>query len=308
MGEAVRGEERYFADGDTTGWENGGVATVQLTKHHGLGNDFLILIDLEDRHRLTPSTVRHLCDRHRGLGADGLIRVVAGRDGAAVAMELHNADGSPAQTSGNGLRCLAQAVGDAGAVSGLDFVVSTPAGPRPVSVGPGPRPGEVEVRVGMGVPEVGPDQSQGGPGGRPVDPAGLGGGGTGPTGEVRCRWVGMGNPHLVLLGGDPFRVDLAELGSRMEAAHPGGVNVEVVALGPGPDELRIRVWERGVGETQACGTGSVAAAAAARAWGLVGDHLVVHNPGGPLEVDLSGPTAVLTGPSQKVATIRVDLT
>lgn len=283
------------------------MATLVLTKHHGLGNDFLVLIDLEDRHRLAPSTVRHLCDRHRGLGADGLIRVTAGRHGADVAMELHNADGSPAETSGNGLRCLAQAVRDAGACRGPDFVVSTPAGPRPVSVGPGQRPGEVVVRVDMGAPEVGPEEFQGVPGGRPADPTGPGGQGTDPGGKGRCRRVGMGNPHLVLLGGDPARVDLAALGPRIEGAHPGGVNVELVALGPGPDALSIRVWERGVGETQACGTGSVAAAAAVRAWGLVGDHLVVHNPGGPLEVEFVGPTALLTGPSQKVATIQVDL-
>jgi len=273
------------------------VASLQLSKYHGLGNDFLVLVDLEDRHLLAPSVVRHLCDRRRGVGADGLIRAAAARDGAAVAMELHNADGSRAETSGNGLRCLAQAVLEVGAVAGPDFVVCTPAGPRPVSVGPGQSPGEVIVRVDMGVPQVGPDQSQ--------------------PGRGRRRTVGMGNPHLVLMetatagaelaGEDLAGAELAELGTRMQAGHPDGINIELVTMGPGPGELSIRIWERGVGETLACGTGSVAAAAAARAWGLVGDQLVVHNPGGPLDVDLSGPTAVLTGPSQKVATIRVDL-
>ncbi len=270
---------------------------MQLSKHHGLGNDFLVLIDLKDRHGLEPAAVRALCDRHRGVGADGLIRVVAGSGGAVVAMELHNADGSPAETSGNGLRCLAQAVRDAGAVSGPDFVVATPAGPRRVSVRATPRPTEVVVSVDMGVPEVGPDRSPGATGDAPRQ----------GQGEWRCRTVGIGNPHLVLLGPDPARVDMGELGPRVEAKHPGGINVELVTLGPGPGELSIRVWERGVGETLACGTGSVAAAAAARAWGLVGDRLVVHNPGGPLEVDLSGSTAVLTGPSERVADIRLHL-
>jgi len=299
VGEAVRRRERYFEEEGGRAWENDGVASLQLSKYHGLGNDFLVLVDLLDCHRLGPSAVRRLCDRRRGVGADGLIRVLAGRDGAAVAMELHNADGSLAETSGNGLRCLAQAVREAGAVVGTDFVISTPAGPRPVSVGPGQSPGEVIVRVDMGVPQVGPDQSQ--------------------PGQGRRRTVGMGNPHLVLIGAelgpqlggtDPDGLggaELAALGPRLQAGHPNGINIELVTVGPEPGQLTMGIWERGVGETLACGTGSVAAAAAARAWGLVGERVLVNNPGGPLEVDLSGPTAVLTGPSQQVATILVDL-
>ena len=96
----------------------------------------------------------------------------------------------------------------------------------------------------------------------------------------------MGNPHLVLLGPDPAEVDVAELGSRLQEVHPGGINVEFIAVGPGADAITLRVWERGVGETQACGTGSAAAAAAARSWGLVGDTVDVHNPGGTLQVSL----------------------
>ena len=90
-----------------------------------------------------------------------------------------------------------------------------------------------------------------------------------------------------------------------EAGYPEGMNVEFVALGPGRDEITMRVWERGVGETLACGSGACAAAAAVHAWGKVGTKVTVHQPGGASEVDVGGPTVVLTGPSQLIATIEV---
>jgi diaminopimelate epimerase len=123
----------------------------------------------------------------------------------------------------------------------------------------------------------------------------------------RAREVDLGNPHLVLLGPDPAGVDVAELGSRLQDLHPGGINVEFIAVGPGPDAITLRVWERGVGETRACGTGSAAAAAAARSWDLVGDTVDVHNPGGTLQVSLESDRVRLSGPVQKVAAIEVDV-
>jgi diaminopimelate epimerase len=116
----------------------------------------------------------------------------------------------------------------------------------------------------------------------------------------------MGNPHLVLLGPDPDGVDIADLGSRLQEVHPGGVNVEFISLGPGADAITLRVWERGVGETRACGTGSAAAAVAARSWGLVGETVDVHNPGGTLQVSLAAGAVRLKGPVRKVAEIDVD--
>jgi diaminopimelate epimerase len=122
----------------------------------------------------------------------------------------------------------------------------------------------------------------------------------------KARQVDMGNPHLVLLGPDPAEVEVAELGPRLQEVHPGGINVEFVSVGPGESSLNLRVWERGVGETDACGTGSAAAAAAARSWGLVGETVDVHNPGGTLQVVLDGDEVRLSGPVHRIASLKVD--
>jgi diaminopimelate epimerase len=98
---------------------------------------------------------------------------------------------------------------------------------------------------------------------------------------------------------------VADEGVRLQAAHVGGINVEFIAIGPGTDAITLRVWERGVGETEACGTGSIAAAAAAHSWGLVSDTVDVHNPGGTLRVALAAGGARLIGPVHKVADIDV---
>jgi diaminopimelate epimerase len=121
--------------------------------------------------------------------------------------------------------------------------------------------------------------------------------------------VDVGNPHLVVLGGDPRDLDIAALGPALSLQGPaGGVNVEFVALGPGRDELTMRVWERGVGETLACGTGSVAAAVALRSWGRVSSSVTVHQPGGSVGVEVRPDgVAVLTGPSQRVGLCTTEL-
>jgi diaminopimelate epimerase len=134
----------------------------------------------------------------------------------------------------------------------------------------------------------------------------------GPGGaEGRCNvghgqlFVDVGNPHLVVLGSDPSGLDVASLGQALndELGGQSGINVEFVVLGPGRDELTMRVWERGVGETQACGTGSVAAAAAVHHWGRVGSKVTVNQPGGAAEVELRADgTAALSGPSRRVGT------
>lgn len=264
------------------------MTTLSLTKHHGLGNDFLVLLDLDGAHPVGAALARALCDRHTGVGADGLIRVTAGTEGADVTMQLRNADGSLAEMSGNGIRCLAQAVHGAGIVDGLNLSVATPAGVRRLTLRGGDGPSVVRVSVDMGAAKVGPEEPQATPdrGVRPVD---------------------MGNPHLVVWGPAFTTDDVVGMGAQIESHTAGGVNVEFVTLGPGPDELTMRVWERGVGETNACGTGACAAAAAAHEWGLVGPRVVVHQPGGDAEVEVRPDTVILTGPAQVVARVEVDV-
>jgi diaminopimelate epimerase len=161
--------------------------------------------------------------------------------------------------------------------------VLTPAGPRAVTLRPTEAPGMIWASVEMGTARV--DVSSGGPG--------------------RLR-VNLGNPHLVILGDDPSALAVDQVGAQLDHDEPGGLNVEFVALGPGPDEATMRVWERGVGETLACGTGSGAVAVALRHWGHTGQRVTVHQPGGSAEVQLRDDgTVVLAGPSHFVATIEV---
>jgi diaminopimelate epimerase len=250
--------------------------TVSLDKYQALGNDFLILVDGD----VDDEFVRRACDRHRGVGADGLITVVANTTGIAdLTMVLRNADGGRAEMSGNGIRCVVRAAVAHGLVTGPEVAVATDAGVKRLWVkGEG-------VTVDMGPVVLGPEREHSSPG-------------------WRQREVEMGNPHLVLLCPDPDEVHVAELGPKLEQLRPDGMNVEFIAPGPGKDELRFRVWERGAGETQACGTGSCAAAAAAHAWGLVGKHVTVHNPGGDLDVEV-GDTVLLTGPAEFVARVEI---
>jgi diaminopimelate epimerase len=259
---------------------------MTLEKYHGLGNDFLVLLDLAGGLPVDAAAVRSLCDRRRGVGADGLIRVTSGdaSAGTDVAMELWNADGSRAEMSGNGIRCLARAVLDAGLVTGPEVSVATDAGVRRVTADPA---GSFSVDMGRVV--VDGDQGQWGDIVEGPGPSSL---------------VDVGNPHLVAIVDDPAKRDLAAQGRSVERFH-GAVNVELVAAGPGPDELTMRVWERGVGETSSCGTGAVAAAAFAHDRHLVGDRVTVHQPGGDLRVDLDGESATLTGPAEHVCTVEV---
>jgi diaminopimelate epimerase len=262
---------------------------VRCTKHEGAGNDFIVVLDPADTVRLSVGQVRLLCDRRRGIGADGLIVVGPSRDGCDLSMTLRNADGGTAEMSGNGIRCLAQAAVDAALVTPPRFTVATAGGVRTVEYVAGEVPCWGRASVDMGPVTLGPDQPQ-------------------DFEDRKARTADVGNPHLVLWGPEVASVDLAVLGPQLQTAFAGGINVEWIAPADDGNGLELRVWERGAGETLACGTGSVAAAAAARSWGVVGASgpVLVHNPGGTLEVTLGanpGDPAFLAGPVRKIADI-----
>ena len=274
-----------------------------LTKLHATGNDFLVWTDLDAQPGPTPALARALCDRHTGIGADGLIVCTPGADGADATMILHNADGGIAEMSGNGIRALAWAAAAAGLGSDT-LVVDTGAGRRTLVL-TRDRAGTVtHATVDMGPVTFAPNAI-------PVDAADpfdltatLDG--TGYRGDA----AGMGNPHFVCLVDDVAAVPVATHGPRLETdpRFPRRTNVEFVAVA-GPDTLRMRVWERGVGETRSCGTGACAAAAVAHRRGLVGTTVAVLVPGGRLDVTL-GPTddapIRLGGPVVPVFTVEID--
>jgi diaminopimelate epimerase len=264
---------------------------MRLTKHHGLGNDFLVLLDDDASHPLDADVAHALCDRRTGVGADGMIRAMpldAVADDAVAAMDLRNADGSPAETSGNGIRCLAQALILAGWADGPTIPIRTDAGRRIVTLHDRADPRTHTLSVEMGVARVGGEAPEwaGGP-------------------VRRTLRVDVGNPHLVFEVGGLDEVDVVELGESVNAKEPGGANVHLLT-GEAGDRIAIRTYERGVGRTLACGTGSCAAAVAARSWGLVGDVVAVDQAGGTADVTVGADGAVvLRGPATLVATVEL---
>jgi diaminopimelate epimerase len=261
---------------------------VHLTKHHGLGNDFLIAIDqvgLGDPAR----RARQWCHRTRGVGADGLILAQTSPDGPAV-MTLYNADGSRAEISGNGLRCLVQALARRAGTPRWEGAVQTDAGLRRAWLEPTDSGDRALVRVEMGEVVTGPH----------VAPTEV------PVALVadHAVTVDVGNPHLVLHVADPEAVALDQVGPAVEQLVPGGINVHFV-MPTSDGDLKATHWERGAGITQACGSGAVASAHAAHHWGAVGRDVTVHMPGGRARVILGSP-ALLEGDATFVATIEVD--
>lgn len=217
---------------------------------------------------------------------------------AHAAMRLWNSDGSAAEVSGNGLRCLAHALARASGAADLEAVIETEVGARRCRVRRADDDGRVIVSAEMGELSAGP---------RPTRcdvsvAAGL-------DEMMGCgfveRWdtASVGNPHIVLAVHDPAAVPLRRAGPAVEALFDGGVNVHFGAV-TGPQELTLTVWERGAGVTQACGTGAVAAAAVFHRWGAMGEQVRVRMAGGDAEVDLSEPVT-LTGESAYVAEIRI---
>jgi diaminopimelate epimerase len=279
------------------------VATeLHLWKYHGTGNDFVMLEDLADERPLNADLVRGLCDRRFGVGADGTIRVTRTGD-ADFFMDYWNADGTVAEMCGNGIRCLGKLVFERGHTTKTQLEVGTRAGTKDLSLH---LDGAVvrSVTVGMGppafarskIPMVGPAD------GTFMLEAFEAGGRT-----FKATAVSMGNPHLVLFTEeDPDRLDLRTIGPMVEhhELFPERTNVELVAV----DDLglTVRVWERGVGETLACGTGACAALVAANEAGLVPRRANVGFPGGVLDVERVDDDVLLTGPAERVFEATLD--
>jgi diaminopimelate epimerase len=263
---------------------------LPFLKGHGTENDFVVLPDVDAALELTESRVRVLCDRRRGLGADGVLRVVRAKavadrpsdvDDDVWFMDYRNADGSVAEMCGNGVRLFARYLVESGLEPGPEFVVGSRAGARPVVVHP-----DRTVTVHMGPVRV-LDRSAATVSGR----------------EFPGVAVDVGNPHLVCsLDGGLDELDLTVQPGHDRARFPHGVNVEFV-VPVAPDRVRMRVHERGVGETRSCGTGTVAVVAAVL--GGPGE-LTVEVPGGVVQVTIDDSGSTLTGPAVFVARGELD--
>ena len=253
---------------------------LRFSKYQASGNDFLIIDELDGP--AVGVDVPALCDRWEGAGADGVIRVGPG-DTARFRFDLTNADGSSARMSGNGMRCLAAYLREGGRLDVDEVDVETPAGLRHVTVHlDGSRVVRATVEMGTpnftkaAIPMFGPAWETFL--GQPFD---VGGGLTFPASALS-----MGNPHLVVfVDEDPDRYHLEHIGPALEhhELFPERTNVEFARVADG--EARVRVWERGVGETLSCGTGACAVAVAANEAGLTSPAVTIWFRGGPLDVE-----------------------
>jgi diaminopimelate epimerase len=276
---------------------------VIFAKGHGTENDFVILVDVKAKLSLAPEAVAALCDRRRGVGADGVLRMCIAEDAVASGvlerlpegvsggdwyMDYRNADGSVAEMCGNGVRVFAHFLRATGLEAGDDFVVGSLAGARPVQVHSFDDTfADVTVEMGK-ANQVGTGEAI--VGGHPF--SGLA--------------VDVGNPHLACI--DPeltaetlAALDVAAPVSFDHRQFPRGVNVEVLTA-PSGGTVSMRVHERGVGETRSCGTGTVAAAVAALAYdGASTGSVIVRIPGGEVDVTVTEGTSLLRGPSVLVA-------
>lgn len=270
---------------------------LEFEKYEGLGNDFLVVDDPAWHARIDASLAVRLCDRHRGIGADGILLV--GTEGGRPFMRIFNADGSMPEMCGNGLRCVALHLVRTQKASTAPFEIDTGAGPHRVHVLESGNEGRVavEMRAPSLAPEDLPLDSDHPWIDEPVEVAGR---------LVRVTAVSMGNPHAVLFEEDAERTVLGPALER-DARFPERVNVGFATRTE--RGLDLAVWERGVGWTMACGTGACAAAVAAVHTGRAERHreLPVHLPGGELTILVGNDTDAvrMTGPARHVFSGRV---
>lgn len=279
--------------------------SIEFTKYHGLGNDFILIDNRATSNPvLTPQEAIKLCDRHFGIGADGVIFALPGLDDTDYSMRIFNSDGSEPEMCGNGIRCLAKFLADLGAATAssdtetsvLQYRIHTLAGVMILKIQT-----DGQVIVDMGAPlllaaqiptTLAPADEKVVE--QPLEVAGQ-------TWSVTC--VSMGNPHCITFVDDVSAIDLEIIGPQFEChpAFPKRTNTEFIQV-VRSDYLKMRVWERGAGATLACGTGACAALVAA-ALTVRGDRqATVELPGGCLEIEwsVSNGRLYMTGPAERV--------
>jgi diaminopimelate epimerase len=262
---------------------------LRFAKYHGLGNDFVLV----EGPPVDPARARRICDRRRGVGADGIVTILPGRSaGAAAAMHIYNSDGSVAEMCGNAIRCLAKDLAEKRGLAGT-IRLDTDAGARDCTVHRGAGGEVVAVSV-----EMGPALLQGE---EEFEAAGE---------RLRAARVSMGNPHAVVFErARPSQERAGRVGPAIERSVPGGVNVGFARADPAGIELVV--WERGAGLTDACGTGACAAAAAAvrRGEAPAGQPIPVRLPGGVLEITVAPDLSriVMRGPAERVFVGEADV-
>jgi diaminopimelate epimerase len=266
---------------------------LRFTKMHGIGNDFVVVDARTQPFDLTVAEIRHVGDRHTGVGFDQLLTIEPASDAScAFRYGIYNTDGSTAGQCGNGVRCVAVWLARAGALRAGATRLQSPSGAVAVEL-----LDDARVRVAMGVPDFAPAaiplRVEAEASSYRLDVAGH---------HVELGAVSMGNPHAVIVVDDVATAPVESLGAQLEmhADFPDRCNVGFVqALSR--TRVLLRVWERGVGETLACGSGACAAMAVLRRRGLVDDRVTVALPGGELEIEWPGQGELwMTGPAQFV--------
>jgi diaminopimelate epimerase len=274
---------------------------LRFTKMHGCGNDFVMIDALTQNVKLTPEKIRSLADRHFGIGCDQLLLVEApGNPDMDFRYRIFNSNGGEVENCGNGARCFAKFVRDRRLTAKRVIRVETTNGQMTLEV---QRDGQIAVNMGVPVlnPADVPFNAERRAASYPVEVDGQ---------SIELSAVSMGNPHAVLLVERTADAPLETLGRGLQQ-HPGfpqGVNVGFMAV-LSRQEIDLRVLERGVGETLACGTGACAAVVAGRLRGLLDDEVTVNLPGGRLRVrwEGEGQPVIKTGPATTVFQGQVHL-
>lgn len=268
---------------------------VEFSKWHGLGNDYVIVAAADIPFDMTPKRAAALCDRHFGIGADGIL-LWSTASGGGFRLDIFNPDGSKAEMCGNGIRMLARYLVDRGYTTNTTLSIATGAGTITPTVHP-----DGQVRVHMGKAKLGGSGIIGyeGDWGKSeaidvkLEIAGK---------EYEFTYVNVGNPHCVIETQNLDDIDLEFLGRSIEnhRLFPNRTNVEFMKI-IGANEVAMRVWERGVGETSACGTGACAVAVAAYRTRGVESPVTVHLPGGDLYIEVNPQMEVyMTGPAEEI--------